>query len=394
MRQVVVLAILMFACRIRSLRGLDRISDDARFRDNWCTLSRAVTATVVTSKQMTNVLGALDREEVSALRPWLIKELLDAKRLPDAFVQGHLMVGCDGTGIFSRPVFHCDQCLTQQHQDGTTTYLHLMLEAKILTHSGLALSVLSEPLLNPADGRYDKQDCESKAFKRLAPHLREVFPRQRLAFLLDSLYANGPTFHLLDRLRAKFIANFKPGSIPTLYEEALLLARLDPDQSHTVLSGTQAHPIVSVYSWVNGLQYDGLSLNFVMCQETVDQKTTTFTWLTNFPVTRDTVVEIAAAGRLRWKIENEGFNEQKTGYELEHFCGCSNLNVMLSLYLVLQIAHLFMQLLAHGDLIDPVSALTHLAFLLCEALRNAPLPESLFEHDAPRFNIHFRKASP
>jgi hypothetical protein len=384
----------MFACRIRSLRGLDRVSDDAQFRDNWCTLSRAVTETVVCSKQMTNVVGALEREEVSALRPPLIKELIVRKQIPDAFVRGHLMIGADATGLFSASARHCDQCLTQQHSDGTTTYLHLMLEAKVLTHSGLALSVLSEPLLNPADGRYDKQDCESKAFKRLAPALREVFPRQRLAFLLDSLYANGPTFHLLEDLRAKFIANFKPGSIPTLYDEALTLMRLDPNQSHTVLGGTKAHPIVSVYTWVNGLPYDGLSLDFVMCQETVDGKTTTFTWLTNFPVTRDTVVEIAAAGRLRWKIENEGFNEQKTGYELEHFCGCANLNVMLCLYLLLQIAHLFMQLLAHSDLLDPVPTLTHLAFLLCEALRNAPLPESLFGPDVPRFQIRFVKASP
>ena len=34
---------------------------------------------------------------------------------------------------------------------------------------------------------------------------------------------------------------------------------------------------------------------------------------------RDNVRKIGMAGRLRWKIENEGFNTQKNGdYELEH----------------------------------------------------------------------------
>jgi hypothetical protein len=129
-----------------------------------------------------------------------------------------------------------------------------------------------------------------------------------------------------------------------------------------------------------------------MCQETVHGKTTTFTFLTDFPVDRDNVIEIANGGRKRWTIENEGFNEQKTGYELEHFCDCHNFNTMLCLYVLLQIAHLFMQLLAKSDLIEPVANLTFLAALLLEALRNLPLPEDLFAPDLPPFQIRFAKA--
>jgi hypothetical protein len=43
MRQALSLGVLMFACRIGSLRGLDRVTEDARFRDNWCVFSRAPT---------------------------------------------------------------------------------------------------------------------------------------------------------------------------------------------------------------------------------------------------------------------------------------------------------------------------------------------------------------
>ncbi len=48
----------------------------------------------------------------------------------------------------------------------------------------------------------------------------------------------------------------------------------------------------------------------------------TMSWVTSLPVTSNTVAEIAACGRARWKIENESFNVMKNhGYELEHNFG-------------------------------------------------------------------------
>ena len=392
MRQVLTLAVLMFACRIRSLRGLDEVSDDARFRDNWCVFSRARTQTVVCSRQMTNVLAAMDPEDLAALRPRLIKALLRQKQLPDALLLGHLMVAVDGTGIFSSSEFHCDQCLTQQRQDGSKTYMHNVLEAKVVTWGGLALSVLTEMQLNPADGKYDKQDCESNAFKRMLPHFKEQFPRQRIVHLLDSGYCNGPAFKAIEDAKHKFICCFKPGSIPTLYEEALTLCALNPQNRIVQTSGPKCRQVVREFTWVNDLEYQRLTLDFVMCRDTGEEKTTTFAWLTDFSVNRDNVITIAEGGRKRWTIENEGFNVQKTGYELEHFCDCKNLEVMTCLYMLLQIAHLFMQLLARSDLIEPVSTLTFLAHLLLEALRNLALSDDLFGPRQPRFQIRFARA--
>ena len=46
------------------------------------------------------------------------------------------------------------------------------------------------------------------------------------------------------------------------------------------------------------------------------------------PVTEDTVAELAACGRARWKIENESFNVLKTkGYNLEHNFGHGRKNL-------------------------------------------------------------------
>lgn len=389
--QVLCLGLIMFAGRVPSLRELDRLSNDATFRDNWCVLSRARTQTVVCSKQMTNVLAALDPGDIGALRIQLVKDLLRNKRLPEVYLLNHVMVASDGTGVFSSSEYHCDQCLTQDHKDGTKTYLHNVLETKMVGWNTLAVSVLTEPLLNPADGKYDKQDCETKAFHRLLPRLKRAFPREPICHLLDSLYCQGPVFKAIVDCGHKFICCFKEGSIPTLYAEALKLCELNPAQRLTKTFMREGHRVVQVYTWVNALEYQGLILDFVRCQETVDGKTTTFAYLTNFDVTRDNVQTIADGGRKRWNIE-EAFNEQKTGYELEHFCGCNNLNVMLCLYYLLQIVCLFMQLLARSNLIEGVTNLTHLAFLLIESWRNQLLSGDLMDPDPPPRQIRFAKA--
>jgi hypothetical protein len=392
MGQILSLTMLMFACRVPSLRKLDLISNDARFRDNWCVFSRAHADTVICSRQMTNVLAVTDPEQLGALRLRLVKGLIRQKQLCDAFLLGHLMVVSDGTGIYASSEFHCSQCLTQTHQDGSMTYMHNVLEAKVITSNGLALSIMTEPQLNPEDGKYDKQDCESKAFRRMLPQMKEAFPREPLVHLLDGGYCNGPTFKAIKDVNQKFICCFKEGSIPTLYDEALTLRDLNPLNRIKQTFTRQGHSVTQVYTWVNDLEYQGLMLDFVMCQETVEDKTTTFAYLTDFTLNRENLITIADGGRKRWTIENEGFNVQKTGYELEHFCDCSTFEVMFALYLLLQLAHAFMQLLARSDLIQSLTDLTFLAFLLLEDLRNQTIPEELFATDLPRFQIRFAKA--
>jgi len=381
----------MFACRIRSLRALDRISEDAQFRDNWCVLSRARSETVVCSHQMTNVLGAIDPDELAGLLPECVRTLQRRKQLQDAVLLGHWMVVSDGTGIFSSATYHCQRCLTQTHQDGSKTYLHNVLEAKVITWDGLALSLMSEMQLNPEDGSYDKQDCESKAFRRLLARLKQTFPQQRIVHLLDSGYCYGPTFKAIEDAHHAFICCFKPGSIPTLYEEALTLCARNPQQRVVQKLAIEGHCVHREYTWVNDLDYQGLCLAFVLCKETVNGKTSTFAWLTDFTVDRDNVITIGQGGRKRWTIENEGFNVQKTGYALEHFCDCKDLQAMTCLYLLLQIAHLFMQLLARSNLIEPVSTLAFLAELLLEAWRNLPLSNDLFAPDQPRIQVRLAR---
>ncbi|MDG2575935.1 hypothetical protein P7L86_23620, partial [Vibrio parahaemolyticus] len=55
------------------------------------------------------------------------------------------------------------------------------------------------------------------------------------------------------------------------------------------------------------------------------------------------------AGRSRWKIENQGFNNQKNiRYDITHMC-CFDNQAMKNHYLLVQISDIIRQLLEHGS---------------------------------------------
>jgi hypothetical protein len=80
-------------------------------------------------------------------------------------------------------------------------------------------------------------------------------------------------------------------------------------------------------------------------KNTAEPVTSTFEYVTNIEPDRENVISLTAGGRLRWKIENEGFNTQKCGdYELEHKYCRNSYTGMKNYYTLLQIAHLINQL--------------------------------------------------
>ena len=75
-----------------------------------------------------------------------------------------------------------------------------------------------------------------------------------------------------------------------------------------------------------------------------EEKEVHFQWITNIELTRRNLEEMIYAGRGRWKIENEGFNNQKNGlYDICHLNSRNN-NAMKNHYLLTQIADILMQL--------------------------------------------------
>ena len=64
-----------------------------------------------------------------------------------------------------------------------------------------------------------KQDCETKAFFRLAERIKKRFPRLPILLLADSLYASKQVMELCREYKWEFLIRYKKGSIPSIAEE-------------------------------------------------------------------------------------------------------------------------------------------------------------------------------
>jgi len=141
-------------------------------------------------------------EAVQELLTGMTETLIDEKVLyPHRLFERYYVVVVDATGMLVYHDRHCPHCLTKKHKNGKTTYYHPALEAKSVTPTGLVFSLMSEFIENPDDDptrteQQRKQDCETKAFYRLARRLHARFPRLPLLLVMDGLYATGPVFQL------------------------------------------------------------------------------------------------------------------------------------------------------------------------------------------------------
>jgi hypothetical protein len=269
---------------------------------------------------------------------------LDRWRLYGAF-----LVALDGTGHLFFRKRHCPHCLTQKGPDGRTLYFHHVLEAKLVTPSGLALSIATEFIENVQPSAH-RQDCELNAFPRLAKKLKANFPRLPIILLGDPLYACQRVFDLCKQYRWHFIFTFKPGRLPALFTEFQALRDYTPRNRVLHRQGQ----VVQRFAWVNHLEYEGHTLSAFECREHRPDGPHYFAWISDIPLGCRSVVTLSnQGGRLRWKVENEGFNTQKNhGYELEH-AYCSHNWAAKNFYYLLQVAHAIHQLMIKGSLLRP-----------------------------------------
>jgi hypothetical protein len=380
----------MFLCRL-----------GARRQVNWllrCPKGHALFQTlfdcgIIHGDAMNDVVRRLDVEQVQECVTRLVEILIDSKMLyPYRFLGRYFLIAVDGTGTLVYSKRHCPYCLTKTH-NGKTLYYHSVLEAKLVCANGFAFSIMSEFIENPGEN-VTKQDCELKAFYRLAKRLKKRFPRLSLVLLFDGLFANGTVFAMCRKYHWGFFITLKDDQLTSVNEEFNELSR----KAHPLVYHTGKDAAVTQsFRWVNDIDYVDTkrrhhALHVVQCQETrqsrpkrcgapPEPQTTRFKWISSFPVTEKNVIELCnQGGRLRWKIENEGFNIQKNGgYNLEHAYTNNETGIKVY-YFLLQIACILDQLIEKGNLLRQYfkrgfGSAKNFAFRLLEATRNAMITQ-------------------
>ncbi|MBI4646077.1 MAG: hypothetical protein HY738_05625 [Bacteroidia bacterium] len=293
-------------------------------------------------------LETLAAEDLEQIKQRMIQCLIEKKALQKFKISGHYVVAVDGTVIGAYDYEPYPECPFKESKTGKKTWLVPVLEAKIVCSNGLSLSIATEWISNT--GNYEKQDCEQKAFTRLAEKLKQSCPRLPICIAADGLYPNQTTFEICRNNNWNYIITLKDGNLKTVWEDInfeLLIAKDKPLEEIIKYSATEK--IIHYYRFINGLTYHGFVLNWIECVERVIKKDKEekcrFVHITNMKIDKNNVASLSYHGRLRWNIENEGFNSQKNqGYNLEHKYARSNFNARKNYYQCLQIAHMINQL--------------------------------------------------
>ena len=309
---------------------------------------------------LNDLLTRLNPAWLGQFRTGLVRRLIRMRALEgDRLLGKYYRIVIDGTANVSFRARHCAECLTRKTGEDSQgnplyVYYHPVLEAKLVTTVGLVLSVATEFIENEREP-LSKQDCELKAFYRLAVKLKHAFPQLPICLMMDGLYAAGPVFDLCQHHQWKFLITFKEGSMPSVWQEFTSLKQCAPENALCQKTKEGNH---QAYAWVSQLDYEARKLNILEVQE---QSPSTgnkrFVWITNFGLQAGNVSILAEkGGRLRWKIENEGFNVQKNGgYGLEHAFSRNPIAIK-NFYLLLQIAHTMSQLMEKGSLLkNPIA---------------------------------------
>lgn len=229
-----------------------------------------------------------------------------------------------------------------------------VVEASLSFPNGMIIPLLSEFVdYTKGDTSSDKQDCEQRAFRRLADRLKREFPRLPIVLQLDGLYANGPNFEYCREKNWDFMTVLQDKSLPTVWEEYNGLQKLDTTNELRATNGDRKQ----LFRWSNGIEYSygpneskRQIINVVVCQEEWEEinpetnqrevKSSRHAWISDKPLTHKNVQDRCnLMGRKRWGIES-GFNVEKhQGYQYEH-CFSYNWDAMRGYHYLMRFGHL------------------------------------------------------
>jgi len=381
LKVLLLLGVLMFLSHTGSRNHFnDSVRDAIEMARTLARLMGCAVDAVAHLDTLEKVLRKVPPDALETLLSKLIRRLIRMKALDGWRMGGRLLLAIDGTGLYSFSRRHCEHCIETKHHSGTVTYSHKMLVAFIVSADGYALPVACEFIENPGPV-YVKQDCEIKAFHRLEPKLKRLYPQTHFWLLLDALYADQNVLRAAVRNKWNVAISFKESDMPALWTEAQSLLALSPGQARTVtLPGEQGSRHLR---WINDLAYEGMKLSaiFQTDKDKAGTITGTFAHLCCRPIDWRNADQFAAAARLRWRCENEGFNVLKNGgFALEHVYS-RNPVAAKGYVLLMLIAHLFQQLLTRGRLGTVFKTAFH-TFLnygrkMLAALISQPLPPDL-----------------
>lgn len=374
MKVIFMVRLLGLMCEIKSMHEMTNELNTEEAIENIAKICGLQLEEIPHCDTINNVFEQVKVEEIEEIRKYIITRLIRGKIIKKFLVRDryyHIIV--DGTGLATSRKKYNNNCLVKNKTDKNgkkyQEYSTYVLEAKLVV-GDMVFSIGSEFVENKnstkfivrkiktykktQDIKYNrkkenkrnlsyakyKQDCETKAFKRLAEKIKKEYPRLPILISGDALYANKTVLEICQKNKWKYLIRFKEGAIPTLYEEFNKIVKENNESKK------------ADYEFVTEIDYNDYKINIIRYTELKKETETEteFTYMTDLPITNKNIENSICIGRKRWKIENEGFNIQKNGtFDIGHLYSKNPIAIKVH-YLMIQIAHIIRQMLEKGHI--------------------------------------------
>lgn len=286
-----------------------------------------------------DVFMNIQTEELRNIQKYIVKALIRSKMFDKYRFNGCFQLLFDGTGLSNHDYNLNNNCLKRKHKDGKISYYKYVLECKLVV-GNMVISFDSEFIENNEMlNQRQKQDCETNAFKRMIKRVKKNYPKYKFIITGDGLYATDPIIKFCEKYHWYYVFNLKPDRLKEINETFEDNINYQNETTH------------KNYYLSTNINYKENVLNVFKYIENKNNKTTTFRYITNLDIKDSNIKEIVCLGRNRWKIENEGFYNQKhRTFNISHL-NSKNDTAMKNHYFFIQFAHTIRQLLEQGNLL-------------------------------------------
>lgn len=339
MRTIIFTRLFALICGITTMNRMTRTFNTENTIKNLSVICKQNFNEIPNWQTIQDVLEDLDIEEIRNIRKYIVKTLIRSKMFDKYRYNGYFQVLVDATGVTCCDYNLNGNCIEKKYKSEKTKYYKYVLEAKIVVGK-IVISLDSEWIENSIiKSDKQKQDCEINAFKRMAPRIKKEYPKLNFIITGDALYATDPMIKICNEYKWKYIFNLKKDRLKQIFND------FEDDLAY------ENETTEKNYFLSTKIKYKTHKLNAVRYQEYQKEKLVTFNYITNLKTNNHNIKNIIKMGRSRWKIENEGFNEQKNGtFCISHLCSRNETALKIHYYLI-QIAHIIRQLLEVGSIV-------------------------------------------
>lgn len=330
---------------ISSMQGMTRnFNDETVVKNLYHFMGSAPKEYLPHGVTVNEFLERLEPAELEGIQSDIVYKMLRRKTFDDAKVLGKWLVFVDGSeldeGNRKKNENYLSRCYNRGKENEFTRYHRSVLEAKIYFGNNLVCSIATETIENSAEyneKKYSeedqKQDCERKAFVRIAAKIKKHFPRLPICIVADGLYISEKVLNICRNNRWEYIIRYKEGCASSIEKEYQAI----PEKNKKGKA-----------EYINGVIFGDYEVNVLKYSETKvkngNSVTTGYAWITSMEITNKNAQKLVRAGRSRWKIENQGFNRQKRWQgNIEHACSF-NERAQKNHYLLEQISDFMKQL--------------------------------------------------